>query len=314
VLSILEEDRDVFKQLLTSDRYIVHYVSAENAKRKIEQFRADKKRYKQQNEALDKGIVPVLGGYRGGNYYTTYGLEKETWNFPVEQPFQVAHRAGMLTHPAWLVSHSGNFETDPIRRGKWIREHLLADTIPDIPIGVDAALEDDPHKTLRERLAKTDAQECWRCHKKMNPLGLPFEAFDDFGRFRDQLYFDGEGKFAGTFFERKNRHDLNRQKKRESEAFTPRPLDTAGALAGTGDSKLDGDVKDPFETVHKLAASERVRQSIVRHAFRFWMGRNETLDDSPTLIAADQAYSKNDGSFKELLVSLLTSDSFLYRK
>jgi hypothetical protein len=44
------------------------------------------------------------------------------------------------------------------------------------------------------------------------------------------------------------------------------------------------------------------------------MGRNETLDDSPTLIAADQAYSKNDGSFKELLVSLLTSDSFLYRK
>jgi hypothetical protein len=44
------------------------------------------------------------------------------------------------------------------------------------------------------------------------------------------------------------------------------------------------------------------------------MGRNETLDDSPTLIAADRAYLASDGSFRELLVSLLTSDSFLLRK
>ena len=28
----------------------------------------------------------------------------------------------------------------------------------------------------------------------------------------------------------------------------------------------------------------------------------------------DQAYLKSEGSFNELLVSLLTSDSFLYRK
>jgi hypothetical protein len=44
------------------------------------------------------------------------------------------------------------------------------------------------------------------------------------------------------------------------------------------------------------------------------MGRNESLKDSPTLIAADQAYVKSGGSFRELLVSLLTSYSFLYRK
>jgi hypothetical protein len=44
------------------------------------------------------------------------------------------------------------------------------------------------------------------------------------------------------------------------------------------------------------------------------MGRNEMLSDSKTLIAMDKAYVKSEGSFKELLVSLLTSDSFLYRK
>ena len=57
-----------------------------------------------------------------------------------------------------------------------------------------------------------------------------------------------------------------------------------------------------------------MRQVFVRHAFRYWMGRNETLDDSPTLMAADQAYVESGGSMKALLVSLLTSDSFLYRK
>lgn len=91
-------------------------------------------------------------------------------------------------------------------------------------------------------------------------------------------------------------------------------MDASGKLTGTGDPKLDGDVKDAFELVNRLAQSDLVRQSFVRHAFRYWMGRNEMLDDSPTLIAADRAYADSGGSFKELLVSLLTSDSFLTRK
>jgi hypothetical protein len=44
------------------------------------------------------------------------------------------------------------------------------------------------------------------------------------------------------------------------------------------------------------------------------MGRNETLNDAPVLQAAHKAYRDNDGSMKALLASLLTSDSFLYRK
>ena len=44
------------------------------------------------------------------------------------------------------------------------------------------------------------------------------------------------------------------------------------------------------------------------------MGRNELLSDSKTLIAADRAYVESEGSFEALLVSLLSSDSFLYRK
>ena len=44
------------------------------------------------------------------------------------------------------------------------------------------------------------------------------------------------------------------------------------------------------------------------------MGRNEALSDSKTLIDAEQAYLDSKGSFDEVIVSLLTSDSFIYRK
>jgi hypothetical protein len=66
--------------------------------------------------------------------------------------------------------------------------------------------------------------------------------------------------------------------------------------------------------MERLAKSDLSRQSFIRHVFRYWMGRNEMLSDSQTLIAMDKAYLENGGSFKELLVALLTSDSFLYRK
>ncbi len=69
-----------------------------------------------------------------------------------------------------------------------------------------------------------------------------------------------------------------------------------------------------IEMIEKLAASERVEQVFVRHAFRFWMGRNETLHDAPILKAAHKAYRDNGGSMNALITSLLTSDAFIYRK
>ena len=92
------------------------------------------------------------------------------------------------------------------------------------------------------------------------------------------------------------------------------PVDASGEIISSGEATLDGEVKDAVELVNRLARSERVRQSFVRHAFRFWMGRNETLRDAPTLVEADRAFADSDGSFTELLVSLLKSDAFLYRK
>ena len=115
----------------------------------------------------------------------------------------------------------------------------------------------------------------------MDLLGLPFEMYNHAGIYRT------------TEFEE--------------------PVDSSGEIVNSGDSSLDGPVSNAIEMIEKLANSERVEQVFVRHAFRFWMGRNETLHDRPVLQAAHQAYRASGGSMKALILSLVTSDAFLYR-
>ena len=257
---------------------------------------------------------PVLGRsgqqMRGEQVTTYWNLDWRTWDYPTHQPGKVPNRKGILTHPAWLIAHSQNLETDPIHRGKWIREKLLAGTIPDVPITVDAQIPPDPHKTLRQRMEnRTGDSYCWRCHQKMDPLGFPFEMYDDFGRYRTEENLE----HPDNLIKEAKRTELNHFGAALA-VYKTLPVDPRGKLVGTDDAKLDGDVKDAFDLIDRLAKSEKVRQSIIRHAFRYFLGRNETLSDSKTLIDADQAYVKSNGSFDEVIVSLLTSDSFIYRK
>jgi hypothetical protein len=249
--------------------------------------------------------TPTIGRY-GSWKSTQYNKLKpeKFWDYPTQQPFRIPNRKGILTHPAWLIAHSTNFHADSIRRGRWVREKLLAGRVPDVPITVDAQVPEDHHKTFRERVeAVTEAESCWKCHQQMNPVGLPFEMYDDFGRYRveeflespENLIKSGDGK--STF-----------------DVYKTLPVVTTGRLDGTGDPHLDGHVTDAIDMIGRLAKSDRVRQSIIRHAFRFYMGRNETLSDSKTLIDADRAYVQSGGSFRAVIVSLLTSDSFIYRK
>jgi hypothetical protein len=242
-----------------------------------------------------------------------WNLDYLTWSYEAEQPVKVENRMGLLSHPAWLVANSLNAATDPIHRGKWVREKLLGGFIRDVPITVDAKVPDDPHKTLRERFAVSEAKNCWQCHEKMNPLGYVFEQFDDFGRFRIEEALEHPENIVETRKIRaKGEHGVF--KTYEEQVYRTKPVDSTGFLAGTGDKKLDGPVKDVRDLMTRLSKSDRVRQVFIRNVFRYFMGRNETFADSQTLIEADRVYVKSGGSFRELMVSLLTSDSFIYRK
>jgi hypothetical protein len=265
VLHILEEDQNVLEELLTTNKIFVSYWDGSNKEDQIKRA-GNREKYAATHDAQSYNLDPFEN--------------EHPRHTPLEVPPE--QRCGILTQPSWLVAHSGNFDNDPIRRGKWIREKLLAGYIMDVPITVDAQIPDDETKTLRERFSVVHDESCWRCHKKMNPLGMPFEAFNHVGRFRTV-----------------EKH---------------KPVNTSGEINYSSAEGVDGAVENVREMMERLAASPRVRQSFIRHVFRYWMGRNEMLSDSETLIAMDNAYVEHEGSFKETLVALLISDSFLYRK
>jgi hypothetical protein len=206
-----------------------------------------------------------------------------------------------------LTAHSFNDGNDPIHRGIWVREKLLAGVIQDLPPDVDAQVPPNPHKTLKERLELVREKRCWNCHKKFNPLGETFEMFDDWGRYRTHFYFDSKKKLV-------TRRDKEFERMKEAELLSSRPVDSTGVITGSGDPKVDGKVKDAVEMMKRIGRSDRARQSFIRHLFRYFMGRNEMLSDSRTLIEAEKSYLENDGSFQSLVASLLCSDSFLYRR
>jgi hypothetical protein len=297
VLHILEQDKDVLCELLTTRLSFVNYNT------KVDKSKPDRPLIGVPFDVIPppdknpKNKPEWLGGVDA-----VYGYLE----WPTEQPIQLpeGQRLGILMQPSWLVAWSTNFDNDVVRRGRWIRERLLGGTVPDLPIGVVAQVPDEPHRTFRDRLMVTREVKCWKCHQQMDELGLPFENFDHYGRFRTteplldldatEKNVDAKGKPLGPV-------------QREV------PLDTSGTISNSGDERLDGTVRDPRDMVRRLADSDRVRQVFVRHVFRYYLGRNETLADASTLQEADRAYVNSGGSFKALLISLLTSDSFLFR-
>jgi hypothetical protein len=266
VLHVLEQDRDVLYELLTTDEVFVSYWGGGTPDKKQVRRAGGLEKWRAAHDTQSYNLDPLERAFRRGA--------------PVTVP--AAQRCGVLTQPSWLVAHSGNFDNDPVRRGKWIREKLLAGYVMDVPVTVQAVIPDSETMTLRERFEVVHEPTCWGCHKKMNPLGMPFEQFNHVGRFR--RVEQGE------------------------------PVVTTGSVDYTGDEELDGDVQDVREMMERLGRADLVRQSFLRHVFRFWMGRNEVPRDSRTLRAMDRAYVESGGSFKAALVALLTSDSFLYRK
>jgi hypothetical protein len=294
VLAALAEDRDVLRQLLTTTRTFAMTVDpADQVHTKIDAYRLKKPTL----EADEQNLIRI------------YGIEiksREDWQPTRQYDFPAGQRLGLLTHPAWLVAHSSNFDNHAIQRGRWIRERLLGGRIPDLPITVNAMLPDEPHRTLRDRMRVTRDTYCWTCHQRMDPLGLPFEQFDHFGQFhREEMVADLEAT--------SDKRNLNKNGQPRQMLYKPLPLDTSGELLDAIDQRLEGPVNDPFELIRRLADSELVEQVFVRHVFRYFLGRNETLADGPTLVAAHRAYRTHNGSMNALLESLLSSDSFLLR-
>ena len=92
---------------------------------------------------------------------------------------------GLLTHPAWLIAQSGNFDNHAIHRGRWIREKLLGESRPlpktDSPKRVTSRsswISTSRWATRREIFSRTEFDPMSTAakvgiQKQFRPCGLP---------------------------------------------------------------------------------------------------------------------------------------------
>ncbi len=117
--------------------------------------------------------------------------------------------------------------------------------------------------------------ECKNCHLLMDPIGYGFEAYDALGRF-----------------------DPN--------------AEAAGQLNGAGD--LTGPFDDPVELSNAFATSDVVRRCVATSMLRFAARRATTPDDRCSVEAIDAGFADADLSMRELLVAIVSSDAFRFRR
>jgi hypothetical protein len=212
---------------------------------------------------------------------TFYGVKGPAGDAFERVALDPAQRSGFLTRGGFLAAHALANQTDPVRRGKFVREQLLCQLLPPPPPNAEIRPPElDPRLTTRERFSRhAQDQACAACHKLMDPIGLGFESYDAVGRWR------------------------------ASEAG--RPVDASGEIV---DADVAGRFTGAVELGSKLAGSAQVRGCVVKQWFRFGYGRSETPADLCSLATLEARFASAGQDVRELLVALTQTDAFLYRR
>jgi hypothetical protein len=234
----------------------------------------------------DDGRLETLLGARfsivGGGLFELYGLGAQKgadadWRRVDLGP---QHRVGLLGQASFLTAHAHWDKPSLVLRGKTIRERLLCTDLPPPPPDVNNTPPPlDPKVSMRERFEEHRSDvSCSRCHRLIDPLGIPFESYDAIGAARTM---DG-----------------------------PVPVDPSSELSGTAHS--DGPVKDAEQLADRLAGSDEVRDCVVLQWLRYALGRDVGAADAPSLAQLRNVFRASGDQIPALIAAIPTTDSFRY--
>jgi hypothetical protein len=183
-------------------------------------------------------------------------------------------RRGLLGHASFMAIYAHPTSTSPTLRGKFVREVLLCQTIPDPPANVNTALPDPTvaGPTLRDRLAAHVSQPfCAGCHESMDPIGLGLENFDGMGMLQTN----------------------------ENGA----PIDASGALDGVP-------FKTPVDLGAAVAAHPDLGPCLVRHVVRYASAAPETPGEDAEINRLAHDFAGQGYGFAGLLRAVVLSPAF----
>ena len=192
-----------------------------------------------------------------------------------------ARRGGVLGMGAVLASTAYPQRTSPVLRGKWVLETLLGTPPPPPPMNVSKLPEDNEAKkdtTLRQKLeAHRKDPACAGCHRRLDPPGFGLENFDGIGKWRDS----DNGK----------------------------PVDASGSLP-------DGQSFNGPQELRRVLLGEKDKftRTVCSRLLGYALGRGLEPADQPTLLKLEEVLRKNDYRMEPLIVALVQSYPFRWRR
>jgi len=194
-------------------------------------------------------------------------------------------RGGVLGLGAVLASHAHQNESSPIKRGLFVRDRLLCQTLPSPPASLDTTPPGlDPTLTTRARFARHTADPtCTGCHKFIDSVGFGLENFDGVGQRRD--------------------------------VENGMPVDTSGSIVGV--ESLDDKEVHTFSGNRELAAvlrdSDSAKACLAMQYYRFGRGYEERASDACSLSALRSKFEAGGLTVRDLLSNLPLLKSFTIR-
>jgi hypothetical protein len=184
-------------------------------------------------------------------------------------------RAGILSHVSLLALYSHAGRSSATLRGKFVREVLLCQIIPEPPANVDFSIVENTTGdllTARERLSAHNTNNaCAGCHSLMDPIGLALENFDAIGSFR--------------------------------ETENGATIDPSGVLDGVAFDDAEG-------LGQALREHPNLGPCLTRNVFRYAVGREPTLEEQPFLDALEDRFARSEHRVPDLLRDIITSEAF----
>ncbi|MFN7938935.1 MAG: DUF1592 domain-containing protein [Bryobacteraceae bacterium] len=191
-------------------------------------------------------------------------------------------RGGLLPMAVFLTQNSPGLRTSPVKRGAWVVQRVLGEVIPPPPPVVPELPHDESSSELpvRQLLAKhREVPLCAACHARIDPFGLPFEAYGPVGNRRDK-------DLAG------------------------RPVDTAASYPGG----FEADGVSGLQTYIRNHRQKLFIANLSRKLLAYALNRSLQLSDEPVVENMQSAATANGYKFSTLVETIVTSPQFLNKR
>ncbi len=208
--------------------------------------------------------------------------------------YQDGARRGLLSHGSFL-SMAGNYsDTSPTQRGKLIRTRLLCQEIPPPPPNVNnvepTKSAAGPCKLDRYAAHRTSGTVCAGCHALMDPVGFGLENYDRLGRFRT--------------------HDIDA----DPDSPTYGQVLEQCVIPGEGEVVGLGTFNGPAQLAEVLVAGDVLGPCVAEQFYRFAVGREKDDSDLAGIEEYKATFASSAYKFRELVLSLVGSQGFGYRR